>query len=153
MPRINAEPESPHPDSVSDELQYLTDLRLIVLTERIYRPFLYLAIHLSPSDPAHQIITPYAKQCLEMCLKLARGGSHRHRHHGTWTQNRIIFNASIMILAAVKSRRLLIPDDWARVISFTITGLKFWEDEAPDLRKAREILMEMLVDVERIVSR
>jgi hypothetical protein len=149
---MHGSPEPAHADIVPQELVYVTRLRFVVLIERIHRPFLYLAIHLPASDPVRQLIMPYAEQCLNMSIELARGGSHRHRHHGTWTQNRIIFSCCLLIMAAVKSRHFAVPEDWPNIVKLAITGLTYWENEAPDLRQARLILERMLAEAQRATT-
>ncbi len=114
----------------------------------IYRPFIYLAIHESTTSSTRHAINPYVQRCLNACMQNALRGSQRHRHHGTWYRNRIIFSEALVILAAVKSRRVDVPAAWRDAVDSVIGGLKFWEMEAPDLQRARIILQMMLNDID-----
>jgi hypothetical protein len=118
------------------------------ILERIYRPFLYLALHLPESSPILQFIGPHVEKCLDACLHDASEGSRRHRHHGTWYENRSIFTKCLLLLAAVKSRRVPVPAGWRDAVCKTIVGLRFWEKEAPDLGKAGDILGQILDDID-----
>ena len=117
------------------------------ILERIHRPFLYLALHLPEPNPILQLISPQVQKCLTACIKDAAKGSHRHRHHGTWYENRSIFAKSLLLLAAVKSRRVHVPEGWNEAVRKTIIGLRFWKREAPDLGKAAEILEKILHEI------
>jgi hypothetical protein len=124
----------------AEELQHLLEVRLLEFRERIHRPFLYIAIHQPAHSPIQVIIEPYVQRCLDACLKQSLKGSHRHRHHGTWYQNRKIFAQCLLILAAVKSQHINVPTGWRHAVKTCIAGLGFWEGEAPDLGKAKLVL-------------
>lgn len=126
----------------------MVQFRFPDILERIHRPFLYLALHLSDSSPTLQLIGPHVDKCLGSCLQDAAKGSRRHRHHGTWYQNRSVFAKSLLLLAAVKSRRIHVPAGWRDEVCNTMLGLRFWQKEAPDLGKAGEILERILQDID-----
>jgi hypothetical protein len=135
---------------VHSEALWLVQRRVPELRLLLYRPFLYLAIHQSPSWPHHTVIIPYVEICLDGCIKGALQGVQRHRHHGTWYVNRIVFSCALMILAAVKSRRVDVPTTWQTAVHTAIAGLSFWEKEAPDLGKGRVILQTILCSIDKI---
>lgn len=145
IPELVASPDPTNPDLHSQELRSLLQVRLLEFRELIHRPFLYLAIHESTTSSVRQTIDPYVQRCLDACVQNTLRGSHRHRHHGTWYQNRIIFGEALLILAAVKSRRVDVPPIWRDAVNNSISGLKFWELEAPDLQRAR-VILQMIVD-------
>ncbi|KAH6611694.1 hypothetical protein C7974DRAFT_407198 [Boeremia exigua] len=132
----------------SEELHHMVHTRFPDILERIYRPFLYLAIHLPDGSPAQQLIGPHVEKCLEACLQHAARGSGRHRHHGTWYQNRSVFTKSLLLLAAVRSRRVNVPAGWRETVHQTTIGLRFWQKEAPDLGRAADILQKLLHNIE-----
>lgn len=131
----------------SEEL-WLVQRRVPELCILLYRPFLYLAIHQPESWPHHRAIAPYVENCLDGCMKGALQGVQRHRHHGTWYVNRLIFSYALMILAAVKSRQMDVPTTWRTAVQTAMAGLAFWEKEAPDLGKARVILQTTLSSID-----
>jgi hypothetical protein len=127
----------------------MVQYRFLDFLERIHRPFLYLALHLPESSPVLQLIGPHVERCLDACLKDAAKSGHRHRHHRTWYQKRLIFTQCLLLLVAVKSRRIDVPADWRDAVCTTISGLRFWQREAPDLGKAGEILEKLLHEVDQ----
>lgn len=129
---------------VAQELHFVLHARLADFRERIYRPFLYLAIHLPRSDPAQDTLTPYVQRCVSACLSFLHRGTPRHRHHGTWYENRGMFLKTLLVVAAARSGTVRLPSDWLDGAERCVAGLKFWEAEAPDLKEAREILGELL---------
>lgn len=142
--------ESPHPDAqirVTQELQFVLQARLSDFREKLYRPFLYLAIHLPLTDPRQQTLTPYLHRCVDACLSFLRRGTPRHRHHGTWYENRGMFLKSLLLVAVAKSGRMQMPPSWRDGTDLCIAGLRFWEAEAPDLRAARDALCSILAEI------
>jgi hypothetical protein len=123
-------------------------VRLLDFREKIHRPFIFLAIQHPAASPIQAVIEPYVTRCLDACVEKALKGCYRHRHHGTWYQNRKVFIDCLLILAAVKSRRVKIPQNWRLGVETCISGLRFWEREAPDLGKARLILQSILADLD-----
>jgi hypothetical protein len=47
-------------------------------------------------------------------------------------------------LAPFKSGKVLVPDTWKEAVKTTIAGCMFWEQEAPDVRALRCILVDIL---------
>ncbi|KAH7068344.1 hypothetical protein BKA63DRAFT_521595 [Paraphoma chrysanthemicola] len=148
LPDPVATPELPLSSLQSQELYHMVHTRFPDILERIHRPFLYLAIHLPDHSPALQLIGSYVEKCLHACLQDAAKGSGRHRHHGTWYQNRSIFSKCLLLLGAVRSRRVEVPAAWRDAVHNTIIGLRFWQKEAPDLGRAAEILEKLLRDID-----
>ena len=139
--------ESPHPDAqmrVTQELQFFLQARLSDFREKLYRPFLYLAIHLSPTDSRQQTLGPYLHRCIDACMSFLHRGTPRHRHHGTWYENRGMYLKSLLLVAVAKSGRAQMPPLWRDGTDLCIAGLRFWEAEAPDLRLARDVLCSLL---------
>lgn len=128
----------------TEELQFVLHARLFDFRERIYRPFLYLALHHPAEDGVHQTIAPFVQRCVGACLACLLRGTPRHRHHGTWYENRGMFLKSLLIVAAIKSGKVQVPDLWQQGVNLCIAGFKFWELEAPDLREAREVLENLV---------
>lgn len=132
-------------DLATEELQFVLHARLPDLRERIYRPFLYLAITHPSDDLLQQRLAPYVQKCIEACLTFLLRGTPRHRHHGTWYENRAMFLKSLLVIAAMKSGKVHLPIVWREGIGLCIAGFKFWESESPDLRESRMILESLLV--------
>lgn len=148
VPKLMATPDPSTPQSDTGELQLLVQGRFTDLRPHIYRPFLYLAVHQPASWAGHRTIEPYVERCVSTCIEATLLGCLRHRHHGTWYQNRATFGKALQILAAVKCGRVRVPPSWRSAIESTIAGLAFWEGEAPDLRRARTILQSILDDID-----
>ena len=134
----------------SEELTFHLQARFAEIRERIYRPFLFLAIHLPSESYDAQVLDPLVKKHVNAILKLAHQWVVRHRHHGTWFGARQIFTAGLLILAAVKSSRVDVPKgQWAEAVNLVVASLRYWEVEAPDLRVSRMMLQDIIAGVER----
>lgn len=136
--------EDPRP---RQELGFMLHARLSDLRERIYRPFLYLSIHLPRTDPAQPTLVPHVKRCVDACMSFLNRGCPRHRHHGTWYENRGMYLKSLLLIAGARSGAVQLPQDWQDGVGMCLAGLKFWEGEAPDLREAREVLTELMTEL------
>jgi hypothetical protein len=134
-------------ESTADELSYFLHARCLDLCERILRPFLYLAAHSNPQDPNLPIYNQHASQCLNTISKHILNYSIKHRHHGSWFAARNLFTKGLLVLAAAKSPNIAMPSNWGTIIDTCIAGVRYWEDEAPDLRAARHILQHICQSV------
>jgi hypothetical protein len=47
---------------------------------------------------------------------------------------------ALLLLAAVRSQRLRVPDEWREAVRLSVETLKFWGEEASDLRWASTAL-------------
>jgi hypothetical protein len=148
LPRLGAgEYATTSSSAAAQELKALLEVRLLEFRERAYRPFLYIAIHGQGTGQTDPSIEPYVQRWLHACLTQTLEGSHRHRHHGTWYQNRKIYGNCLLLLAAVKSGRVMVSSAWREGVEKCIAGLGYWEKESPDLGKAREILKTILEEI------
>jgi hypothetical protein len=100
-------------------------------------------------DPDQRsVLRPFISQALYCSRQLIESISLRHRHHGTWYTLRLSTICALSIYAAAK--RNLAPDGWEASVRLTINTLQYWENEAPrDIRKAREILQELISGVSK----
>jgi hypothetical protein len=128
----------------SHELSFMLQARFLDLRERIWRPFLYLAVHQTSAEADHLMITTYAQRSLDCAFKLISLASIKHRHHGSWFTARGLFTKSLLLLAAVKSKKITVPSEWRPSVDLAMTFLKYWESEAPDLQAARLTLVGIL---------
>lgn len=140
--------ESTHDHLVREELKFMLHPRLLDFRERIYRPFLYLCLYHPPTDPIQETLAPYVQRHVQACIKALLRGTPRHRHHGTWYENRGMFLKSLLLVAAVKSRKIHVADIWRECVQLCLAGFKFWEQEAPDLREARFVLESLLAELD-----
>lgn len=122
----------------SDELAYMLKGRVYHLYMLLYRPFLFIAVH-SGNGPIDPWIDPFVQKCLKNCFGHTCGQvkTIKHRHHGTWFAARLLLSDGLMILAAVKCKNINVPHGWPQQIQIVVSYLSYWEEEAPDLLKAR----------------
>lgn len=79
-----------------------------------------------------------------ICSKLIQQWNVRHRHHGTWLMSRQSFACALLLLAGRRANVGVISDEQCDESVFaSIATLKFWEDEAPDLKASRQILEDV----------
>ena len=141
LPFPIAEQTPPEPPN---ELRYMLSARALELRERVWRPFLFTAIH--AEEGAFQ--DPQTEECAALALSLVFQGIEqfriKHRHHGSWYAARQGFANALMVLAAAKSGRFELREDWVSMVTLVQSHLRYWEAEAPDLRSARMILQETM---------
>ena len=197
-PMLNAEIETAG-SSVSRELSWATENRILEMRSWLYQPFLYYLIHcnmvLSPVSLSHgrrdsdtgptiqSLLSPSVDACvsphgiqaddldeeersilyrliatgIECNLKTLDVRCLRHRHHGLWYDLRSLMCAALVILAIVKSGNgHWIPGGpktlWGTTRdSITVGGrigralrqLEFWSEEAPELKRHYDVLLEI----------
>ncbi|KAI8675992.1 Fungal-trans domain-containing protein [Fusarium keratoplasticum] len=110
--------------------------RFLEWNELLLRPILYHVLHL-PSD---QIALP---ECVELAEKAVHGCvqkiheyQHTLRHGGSWFITRRIFGYACLVLAAARQpeRRIKLPLRWGSAIRVAIQTLRFWSQDAADVR-------------------
>ena len=134
-------------EETTDELTFMLMARYLELQELICRPFLYLVIHSEPSQEHSPITLAYAQRDVDLQINFLRKTSVKHRHHGSWYAGRQRLTQSLMLLAAVRSKRISIPEEWADALRIALNFLGYWEAEAPDLGVARRILSSLYESV------
>jgi hypothetical protein len=132
----------------SHELTFMLQARFLDLRERIWRPFLYIAIHQTSTEADQLTLTTYAQRSLDYALKHISLASIKRRHHGSWFGPRGLFTKSLLLLAAVKSGKMIVPSEWRSSVDLVMTCLKYWESEASDLQAARLTLLSILGELD-----
>jgi hypothetical protein len=140
-------PGSPSPllPETTDELTYMLWLDYVDLRERIWRPFVYLAVHGNFTDTDMSLVDASAQKCLDMCFQTLEGARLKHRHHGLWLTIRCMFSKALLIIAAAKSGNVEVKEDWQDRVQDFVAYLRYWEVESPEckgMRTALQVLME-----------
>lgn len=129
--------------SANTELAYHLQARSLEIKERIYRPFLYRSIHKRHDSSEQHALGPLVLLHASICKKLIQHWDVRHRHHGTWFMVRQSFTAALLLLAAQRSGLIADDESCERSVQLTLSTLRFWEAEAPDLKASRLILEDV----------
>ncbi|THC89321.1 hypothetical protein EYZ11_011235 [Aspergillus tanneri] len=152
-------------DSISLELSWAIANRLLEIRLWLYQPFLYFGIH-HPIGAGHRAggtqsssftneelatISALVKSGLNCTVKILEARCLRHRHHGIWFDLRALVTSSLIVIAAMRSGNLDVPGIDRRVglkdhFDGTLEALTYWEDEAPDIKKARRVLEDLLTE-------
>lgn len=135
--------------SSSRELSWAIWNRLLEMKTWLYQPFLYYAIHCSESElelRENIVLQELINAAMECNVSTIEYRSLRHRHHGTWFDIRAIAAASFSAIAAAKSGNVKVSPEWENRIRGVIATLAFWEDEARDLVKTRQVLEDLLLE-------
>ena len=113
-------------DTVSRELSWAVENRLLEMRSWLYQPFLYYLVHATPQRPLSEFAAnspisthaptepPFISESSNVLWSLIMRGidcnmtiletrSLPHRHHGLWYDLRAIMCASLILLAIVKS--------------------------------------------------
>lgn len=131
-------------DSADTELAYHLQARALEIKERIYRPFLYRSIHKRGHSTEQLTLRPLLELHAATCSKLIQHWDVRHRHHGTWLMARQSFTSALLLLAARRSGlREMTDEQCDESVQHTLSTLRFWEGEAPDLKASRLILEDV----------
>ena len=112
----------------------------------VYRPFLYFDIH-HPHDQSfetEQLIRPLIRKGLANLVEATLNLSVEHRHHGTWLMARQSFTSALLLSAGRLSGLGVVDEESCKQsIRHTLSTLRFWEAEAPDLKASRLILQDV----------
>lgn len=134
----------------SRELSWATGNRLLEMRSWLYQPFLYHAIH-ADTQTAHVRENPVLQSLVEAAmdchLETVQKRSFRHRHHGIWFDIRAIVSAAFSVIAAAKSGKVTVREEWGGHIAHIISTLAFWEGESPDLVRTRQVLERLFHEV------
>ncbi|KAE8396366.1 hypothetical protein BDV23DRAFT_48080 [Aspergillus alliaceus] len=161
---MNSFPEAQ--DSISLELSWAIANRLLEIRLWLYQPFLFFIIHypLSTGPEAQEAqnssftseelttVSTLVQSGMNCALKILEARCLRHRHHGIWFDLRALVTSSLIVIAAVKSGNLEVPGIDRRIdlkshFDSILEALSYWEDEAPDIKKARRTLEGLLTEV------
>lgn len=131
-----------------NELAFHLQARAIEIKERIFRPFLYLMIYKTLESHERDAILPLVEVHVLTCSRLISHWNVRHRHHGTWLMARQSFACALLLLAARKTGlHELSQEQYDSSVRASLSTLRYWEDEAPDLKASRLILEDILQQI------
>ncbi|KFY47065.1 hypothetical protein V494_00199 [Pseudogymnoascus sp. VKM F-4513 (FW-928)] len=142
---VNLSEEGP-----SRELSWATTNRLLEMRSWLYQPFLYHAIHAdTQTSPVREnpVLQSLVEAAMDCHLETVQKRSFRHRHHGIWFDIRAIVSAAFSVIAAAKSGKVTVGEEWGGHIAGIIATLAFWEGESPDLVRTRQVLERLFVEV------
>lgn len=118
--------------------------RALACKEWIHRPFLYYVLHKAPEDPDLPLALPLAERCIELCIEHQLRCFPHHRHHGTWLVARTSLSRALLILAAMKSGKVTIPDMAREALEHARWTVSLWSAEAPDLKWGLAVLDDLM---------
>lgn len=136
----------PEPSTLT-EIQLSIWFQYSSLQLKLYRPFLYRLAHPGNVDGnAQWVIQPFAKKALRASLDPVFTVGLRERNEMTWFKAR---ESAVRALLIVCGRRLGLVEamgvegEAVEMLRLFIAHLRYWEDESPDLKSARQIIEEM----------
>jgi hypothetical protein len=138
-------------DDHENVLRFILEGHLIDCYEMIYWPFISDAMAGDVlSDFKH-----FIRKALDYCvlrIKSNKRGFY-HRHHGTWLMIRSCTRSALVLLAASRSAaKEMLDDGWQGSVQSVLELLRYWEDEAGDVKVWRNILDKLLNDSESVLS-
>jgi len=149
-------------ESISMELSWALSNRFLEIRLWLYQPFLFFAVHHptgtastatdtmpSPlSSEEFATVQGLVQSGLDCSMKILQARCLRHRHHGIWFDLRALVTASLIFIALARSGNVNLPNIHPRGLrdhlNRTLEALTYWEDEAPDIKKARGVLDNLL---------
>lgn len=159
-PRQRSMPDAQ--ESISMELSWALSNRFLEIRLWLYQPFLFFAVHhpvgtiagvngVLPSPLTNEefaTVQGLVQSGLDCSMKILQARCLRHRHHGIWFDLRALVTASLVFIALARSGNTSLPNIHPRGLrshlSNTLEALTYWEDEAPDIKKARGVLDNLL---------
>lgn len=131
--------------AAEDELAYHLQARAFEIKERIYRPFLFRIIHQPLEESERVTLQSFVQIHAMTCIKLIQQWDIRHRHHGTWIMARQSFASALLLLIAQKAGLLdSLRKECEQIVNLSISTLRYWEAEAPDLKASRQVLEDII---------
>ncbi|KAF4967059.1 hypothetical protein FSARC_5350 [Fusarium sarcochroum] len=131
--------------AAEDELAYHLQARAFEIKERIYRPFLFRIIHQPLEESGRAALQSFVENHALICIKIIQQWDIRHRHHGTWLMLRQSFTSALLLLIAQKAGLLeSLRTECEHSVNLSISTLRYWEAEAPDLKASRQILEDII---------
>ena len=149
-------------ESISMELSWAISNRFLEIRLWLYQPFLFFAVH-HPTGTASPFpsalpsalasdelatVQGLVQSGLDCSMKILQARCLRHRHHGIWFDLRALVTASLIFIALARSGNTTLPSIHPRGLrnhlNNTLEALTYWEDEAPDIKKARGVLDNLL---------
>ncbi|KAI6747664.1 hypothetical protein HG530_015772 [Fusarium avenaceum] len=131
--------------AAEDELAYHLQARAFEIKERIYRPFLFRIIHQPLEESERATLQSFVQTHALTCIKLIQQWDIRHRHHGTWIMARQSFASALLLLIAQKAGLLdSLRKECEQIVNLSISTLRYWEAEAPDLKASRQVLEDII---------
>lgn len=149
-------------ESISMELSWALSNRFLEIRLWLYQPFLFFAVHhptgttstATDTMPSSLLSGEFAtiqglvQSGLDCSMKILQARCLRHRHHGIWFDLRALVTASLIFIALARSGNVNLPNIHPRRLrdhlNRTLEALTYWEDEAPDIKKARGVLDNLL---------
>ncbi|KAI8716963.1 Fungal-trans domain-containing protein [Fusarium sp. LHS14.1] len=124
-------------DQVPDnEFAYGLRSRFLEWNELLLRPILYYVLHLPSDQTALPECVELAEKAVHACVQKIHEYQHTLRHGGSWFITRRIFTYACLVLAAARQpeRRIKLPVRWGSAIRVAIETLRFWSQDAADVR-------------------
>lgn len=149
-------------ESISMELSWALSNRFLEIRLWLYQPFLFFAVHHPTSTTStatdampsllsneeSTTVQGLVQSGLDCSMKILQARCLRHRHHGIWFDLRALVTASLVFIALARSGNVNLPNLHPRGLrdhlNRTLEALTYWEDEAPDIKKARGVLDSLL---------
>lgn len=143
-------------ESISLELSWALSNRFLEIRLWLYQPFLFFAVHRVSTDPTpvsltneeSRLVQGFVESGLNCSMKILQARCLRHRHHGIWFDLRALVTASLVFIAMARSGNLdhqtIHPEGLRSHLAPTLEALTYWEEEAPDIKKARGALDDLL---------
>ncbi|KAG8410840.1 C6 zinc finger [Metarhizium acridum] len=133
--------------STVTELQLATWLQCTSVRLRLYRPFLYrLSLQQGNDWPLVETLKQFADKALVLSLNSLHTLGLQRRHAGAWFRCRESASRILILKCSEKIglvSRMGLQQQARDVLGICLAHLRFWEDEAEDIRLVRQVLEQM----------
>ncbi|KID65286.1 Zn(2)-C6 fungal-type DNA-binding domain protein, partial [Metarhizium hybridum] len=129
------------------ELQLATWLHCTSVRLRMYRPFLYrLALQQGHDWPLADSLKQFADKAVVLSLNPLHTLGLQHRHAGSWFRCRESASRVLILICARKIglvSKMGLEQQVQDMLGICLAHLRFWEEEAEDIRRVRQVLEPM----------
>lgn len=133
--------------STVTELQLATWLHCTSVRLRMYRPFLYrLALQQGHDWPLVDALKQFADKAVVLSLNPLHTLGLQHRHAGSWFRCRESASRVLILICARKIglvSKMGLEQQVQDMLGICLAHLRFWEEEAEDIRRVRQVLEPM----------
>ncbi|KAK6212334.1 C6 zinc finger [Pestalotiopsis sp. IQ-011] len=135
-------------EQLTDELREYLRIKMTWIQHDLCRIPLNLLLHnaeFATFPHLHRRMIVMANRALSLSVWMMNVGLNTHRNHGTWLGFRLCVRSALEVVAARKSANgyLVIPFDFESTARTMVQGLRYWEDEYPDVRRYLSILASL----------
>jgi len=127
-----------------DDMQHFLRVRLLECKDRLYQPFVKLALYAQEDEPGLPIVFDFARKGLQCCVDRVHSGLVEFRTHRTWFECRAVLCSALVLFAAREicareSMHDILPLGWQEALLKIRLILDTWSSDSLEIQKYKEL--------------